>query len=68
MVAGSSGRGPLRRALAGFVTEGEGIVRRADQIAPLSTDANAGGEEAALVADAVLAVGCMTTHAEGRKA
>ncbi len=63
MAAGPCGRRALHCALVGFVTQGEGVVRRADQVAPLATDANSGGEEAALlIADAVLAVGCMTSH------
>ncbi len=59
----------FRGALAVFVSEGERIVRRADQVAPLATDTDTGGEEAALlVADAVLAVGCMTNHARDAQA
>lgn len=69
MAAGSRARWALRGALAAFVTEGEGIVRRTDEVAPLTADAHAGGEEAALlVADAVLTVGCMTSHARGAQA
>ena len=69
MAAGSCGRGALRGALTGLLAEGEGIVRRADEVAPLATDADSGGKEAALlVADAVLAVGCMTSHARDAQA
>jgi len=63
MAAGPRRRGALRGALTGLLAEGEGIVRRADEVAPLATDADSGGEEAALlIADAVLAVGCMSSH------
>lgn len=69
MAAGSCGRGALRGALTDLLAEGEGIVRRTDEVAPLATDADSGGEEAALlVADAVLAVGCMTSHARDAQA
>ena len=69
MAAGSCGRGALRGALTDLLAEGEGIVRRADEVAPLATDADSGGKEAALlVADAVLAVGCMTSHARDAQA
>lgn len=69
MAAGPGGRGTLRGGLFGLVTEGEGVVRRADQVPPLAADTDSGGEEAALlVADAVLAVGCMTSHARGVQA
>lgn len=61
------GAGPARGrtlggALHGVVAEGERIVRRTDQVPPLAPNTDSRCEDAALGADAVLAVGCKTSH------
>lgn len=62
MAAGSACGRALGRALGRFRAEGEWIVRRTHEVAPLSPDPDSGSEDAALAAYTILAVGCLTHH------
>jgi hypothetical protein len=50
-----------------LLAEGEGIARAAYQVAPLATDADAGGEEATLRTGSVQPVVGMSDHVDSIK-